>query len=152
MSNPEKPSHDTSDLEQQLQDLGERTSRAARKAADRMREYTDRAAQRARETDWDAVRRDVRNVIERTVGELDSFFREIAAEFERPAGSTVDGTAAPKKAGATAQRITIERDDDPTAKPADAPVDRAAQRRAILEQVRSGDLSLEDAESRLKDL
>ncbi|MBA3825983.1 MAG: hypothetical protein H0X24_19050 [Ktedonobacterales bacterium] len=165
MSNSENTPHDTSDLEQQLQDLGERTSRAARKAADRMREYTDKAAQRARVTDWDAVRRDVRNAIERTVGELDSFFREIAAEFERPAGSTVDGTAADaKKAGPTAQRIHIERDDDLTAKPTvtpDAPVDqsvhtpaddRAAQRRTILEQLRSGDLSLEDAESRLKDL
>ena len=164
MANPENTPQDAADIEQQLQDLGERTSRAARKAAERMREYTDRAAQRARETNWDAVRRDVRNVIERTVGELDSFFREVAAEFERPAGSTVDGTAADgKKSGPTAQRIPIDRDDltgQPIVTP-DAPVDqsvhtpsddRAAQRRAILEQVRSGDLSLEDAERRLQGL
>ncbi len=156
-STPENTSRDTADMEQQLQDLAERTTRAARKAADRLRE-------RARSADWDSVRRDVRNTIERTVGELDSFFREIAAEFDRPAGSTVDGTTDPKKPAATAQRIPIERDDltaqattvTPTA-PVDQSVhtpadDRAAQRRAILEQVRSGDLTLEDAESRLQGL
>jgi hypothetical protein len=154
---------DYSDVEQRLKDLGERTGRAARKAAERAREYADRAARRARETDWDAVSRDVRTAIERAVGELESTFREIVAEFDHPA-TTGEGDAK-VKSGPTATRITIERDPpegpvDTTAQtipleqdqaPADAE-DRAAKRRDILSQVRDGKLTLEEAEDQLKGL
>lgn len=157
---------DYSEMEKRLQDLGERTSRAARKAAEKFREYADRAAARARDTDWDAVSRDVRTTVERAVGELESTFREIVAEFEAPTGTpgATTGAADPAAAKPTAQRIHI--DTDPVATPAAATAtaagpasdfttgqaDRAAKRRAILEQMRSGDLTLEEADEQLKNL
>jgi DUF4097 and DUF4098 domain-containing protein YvlB len=156
-ADPNAP-RDYSEMESRLQDLGERTGRAARKAAEKVRDYADRMASRARETDWEAVSHDVRTVIERTVGELESTFREIASEFEK-SGST-SGTDTPKAAGPTAQRVTIERDPvDSTATPvstttarSSATTDSAARRRAILEQVKSGELTLEEAEAKLQDL
>ena len=160
-NNPNSP-RDFSEMEERIKDLGERTGRAAKKAAEKVRDYTDRLSKRARETDWDAVSRDVRTVIERTVGELESTFREIAAEFEKP-GSTSAGAGDPAKtAGPTAQRVTIERDPiDATATPlaTDRPTtprpsaaDASAQRRTILEQVKSGDLTFEEAEEKLRGL
>ncbi len=155
--------HDFSEMERRLHDLGERTGRAARKAAERAREYADRAARRARETDWDAVSHDVRTAIERAVGEMEATFREIVAEFDRPA-TAGEEDAAKMKNGPTATRITIERDPAPgtvdaTAQtmplehdPAPAGDDRAARRRNILAQVRDGTLTLEDAEEQLKGL
>lgn len=157
--------HDNSEMEKRLQDLSERTGRAARKAAEKFREYADRAAARARETDWEAVSRDVRTTIERAVGELESTFREIVAEFEAPTGtsSSTTGAADPAAAKPAAQRIHI--DTDPAGTPAATATasgpasdftsgqeDRTAKRRAILEQMRSGDLTLEEAEEQLKNL
>jgi DUF4097 and DUF4098 domain-containing protein YvlB len=144
---------DYSDVEERLRDLGERSSRAARKAAEKFRDYADRAARRARETDWDAVSRDVRTAIERTVGELENAFREIMAEFDAEGPTT--GAAQPKAKGPTAQRIPIDHDPiDTTASPVDTPPpeDRAARRRAILEQVKNGTLTLEQADAQLRDL
>ncbi len=143
---------DMQEIESRLRDFGERTGRAARKAAEKAREYADRAAARAKDTDWEAVSRDVRSAIERTVGELETTFREIAAEFQSPpptTGAPGSGTAQTTRGNATAQRIPVDRDPvDGTATSAD----RDARRRAILEQVRSGDLTLEEAEERLRGL
>ena len=164
MSDNANTPRDFSEMEERLKDLGERTGRAAKKAAEKVRDYTDRLSKRARETDWDAVSRDVRTVIERTVGELESTFREIAAEFEKPGSTTgsTTGSNPNKTAGPTAQRVTIERDPiDATATPlaTDRPTtprasaaDTSAQRRTILEQVKSGDLTLEEAEEKLRGL
>ncbi len=152
----DKPStpHDFSELEERLQDLGERSGRAARKAAEKFREYADRAAKRARETDWEAVSRDIRTAIERTVGELEAAFREIMAEFEgNPPTAGSDDSTTKAKSGSTAQRIPIDPDPvDATATVVDSTPDRDARRRAILEQVRSGELTLEQAEEQLRNL
>lgn len=145
---------DYSDVEERLHDLSDRTSRAARKAAEKFRDYADRASRRARETDWDAVSRDVRSAIERTVGELENTFREIMAEFDAE-GPTTGGSSQPKAKGATAQRIPIDQDPiDATATHVDTTPtdDRAARRRAILEQVKNGTLTLEQADAQLRDL
>jgi hypothetical protein len=162
MSNPNKAPRDPQELEQRLRDLGDRTGRAARKAAEKFREYSDRVAARARDTDWDAVSREIRTAVERTVSELETTFHEIMAEFQAPAptnGAGQSGTT--NQAGATAQRVPIDMDEEPvgafasesasTDKPADEDK-RAAARRAILEQLRSGTLTLEEADSRLREL
>ena len=150
MSTPE-------DFEQRIRDIGERTGRAARKAAEKAREYSDRASSRARDTDWESVSREVRTAIEKTVAELEVAFREIVSEFNAPAtnggpstGNVNGGTTpAARTSGATAQRVPI--DIDPT-NDAASTVDRDAQRRSILEQLRSGDLTLEDANEKLRHL
>lgn len=148
---------DFSELESRLADLGERTGRAARKAAEKAREYADRAAARARDTDWEAVSRDVRTAVERAVGELETTFREIVAEFE---GSSTTGQSQQKTtSGATTQRVPVDRDPvDSTAStmsdsaPRASASERDARRRAILEQIKSGDLTLEEAEEQLRNL
>lgn len=153
------------EFERRIRDLGERTGRAARKAAERAREYADRAAQRARETDWEAVSRDVRSVFDRVMTELETTWKDIVTEFQAP---TAGGGPAQTQGAKTAQRITIERDegepvdgtasvveDTPHADAGPAPTtqsERDARRRAILEQLRTGEISLEDAEAKLRDL
>lgn len=150
MSNPQQQA----DIEQRLRELSERSGRAARKAAEKFREYADRAATRARETDWDAVSREVRTAIERTVTELESTFREIVAEFQAP--PTPGSTTSKATSGATAQRIIVDNDDPTTPTPPTPPTpptgDADARRRAILEQVRNGELTLDDAEKQLRNL
>lgn len=148
---------DYSEMEERLKDLGERFGRAARTAAEEVRDYADRVAKRARETDWEAVSRDVRTVVERSVGELEASFRKIASEFEKPGSSGQTGSPTEKaKAGPTVQRVPIDRDPvDSTVTPLatnSATGDTSAARRAILEQVRSGDLTLEEAEEKLRGL
>lgn len=155
----QQPPRDYSEFESRMQDIGERTGRAARKAAEKFREYADRASRRARETDWEAVSREVRNAIERTVGELESTFKEILSEFDGNPATTGEIPKAKVNGGATAQRITIEQEPvDTTATRVDTPPpaastgDAAARRRAILEQVRAGDLTLEEADKLLGEL
>jgi DUF4097 and DUF4098 domain-containing protein YvlB len=152
----QEPPRDYSEFESRMRDIGERTGRAARKAAEKFREYTERAARRARETDWEAVSRDMRGAFERTVGELEATFREIRAEFDGEPATTGEGPQAKVSGKPTAQRITIEQEPvDSTAtpvEPASPTVDVAARRRAILEQVRAGDLTLEEADKLLGEL
>jgi DUF4097 and DUF4098 domain-containing protein YvlB len=154
----QQPPRDYSEFESRMQDIGERTGRAARKAAEKFREYADRASRRARETDWESVSRDVRGAIERTVGELESTFKEILSEFDGDPATAGETPKAKVNGGTTAQRITIEQEPiDSTATtmpppPASPTVDVAARRRAILEQVRAGDLTLEEADKQLSEI
>jgi DUF4097 and DUF4098 domain-containing protein YvlB len=152
MSDDPNAPRDFEEMEVRLHDLGERSGRAARKAAEKFREYADRASRRARETDWEAVSRDVRGAIERTVGELEATFREIMAEFDANPPTAGSGPAQ-TKSGATAQRIPIDPDPvDGTATVVETTSDRDARRRTILEQVRNGELTLEQAEEQLRNL
>ncbi len=149
------------DLEAQLKELSDRTTRAARKAAEKAKELSARAAARTREADWETYARHLRTAFEQVSTELSSAFREIVAEFQSP-----PTTGAPPSGGAAksaAQRITIDQDEtaspssaatapqQPAASSATSDAERAARRRAILEQLRAGDLTLEEAEERLKD-
>lgn len=153
------------EYEQRLRDLGEKAERVARRAAEQAQTYAERAAQRARETDWEAVGRDVRTAIERAMGDLEEAFGQMRREWEvrRPGGTAgASGGARP-----TAQRVRIERDDEvepsqaagdygaTQATPAagtDGAGDREAQRRTVLEQLRTGTISIEEAERRLNEL
>ncbi len=137
-------SPDMQDIEERLRDFGDRASRAARKAADMVRERT-------RSTDWEEIRRKMMATFERAASEVEAVIREVAAEFNKPGpkkDNVVDGKATPQANGPTAQRIPIDRDDTGGA----PPVDRDAERRAILDQLRSGDLTIDEANEKLRQL
>jgi hypothetical protein len=154
------------EYQEQLNEWREKAERAARKAAEQAQAYAERAAKRARDTDWEAVGREVRSAVERAMSELENAFGSMRSTWEnRGSGGTQGGTGTQKPSGA--QRVRIELDDDnpdafaggtgqgtpPSA--GEAPVSRDeidARRRAILEQLRNGALSLDEAERQLNDL
>jgi hypothetical protein len=144
-------SPDLEEFEAQMRDLSDRAIRAARKAAEKARDLGDRAGTRARETDWEAIGRRIRVDVERAAAEVASAIREIVSEFQKPS----TGAPSPKpgaSAGPTAQRIIIENDQPSASAAASTPADAEARRRAILEQLKAGDISLEEAEQRLREL
>ena len=90
------------------------------------------------------------------MGDLEETFTQFRRDWEtrRPAGSS-SSSAGSRPGGA--QRVKIEYDDDPDAAGAASAAtenrdDRDAQRRTILEQLRNGELTLDEAERRLSDL
>ncbi len=150
---------DDAKFEQRMRDLSERSSRAMRKAAEKAREYGEKAAQKARETDWEAVGREVRSAIEKTVSEIDSAFKEIIKEFQNEPAKTSEtdsDSAAKKTYDSSVKHIPIEKDDpaDVSAQSTIKIDDTAAaslevRRRAILEQLKDGAISIEEAQKQL---
>lgn len=152
------------EYEQKLNELRDKAEQVAREAARQAQNQAENAARRVRETDWEAVGRDVRTAVERTMADLEDAFASLRREWEtrRPNGGASSGTGA--GAGASrpssgAQRVRIEYDDEQGAQSAASaasaglsPDDADAQRRAILEQLRAGTLSLDEAERRLNEL
>ena len=144
------------EYEQRMNDFRERAEETAKKAAEQASEYAERTARRLRETDWEAVGREVKNAVEKAVSDLEDAFGQVRREWEtrRPAGSS--GGA--KSSGA--QRVRIEYDDENPAEagqgsaPGSGPSrdEIEAQRRGILEQLREGTISLDEAERRLNEL
>jgi hypothetical protein len=175
--NPEEGAKAQEDFERTMNDLRDRAENMARNAAEQAQRYAERAARRARETDWESIGREVRSAIERAMGELEDTVGQIKHEFDArrgpnggPAGGV--GSAGTHAGGASgAQRVRIERDDDPaTAAGPGAGFGASAQgpassgsasaqggdaenrRRAILEDLRNGAISLDEAERRLAEL
>jgi hypothetical protein len=144
------------EYEERLNDLRGKAEKAARKAAEQAQDYAEKAAKRARETDWEAIGRDVRSAVEKALSELESSFSQLRREWDsrRGNGSGTSGGTGSKPSGA--QRVRIEYEDgeqaSPSASTATSRDDLDAQRRRILEQLRSGELSLEQAERQLNDL
>lgn len=155
------------DYDEQLRDLGTKAERLARRAAEQAQEYAEKAAKRTRETDWEAVGREARSAINKAMAELEETFGRMRSGWDTGAGSTGGaGKSAGDRPGA--QRVRIEQDEADAAGAAGAytpytppraadssastPADREAQRRSILEQLRTGAISLDDAERRLNDL
>jgi putative adhesin len=141
------------EYEEKLSDLRGKAEQTARKAADQAQEYAERAARRLRETDWESVGREVRQAVEKAVGDLEDAFNQTRRGWEgRSSGGAQQGGQRPSGA----QRVKIEYDDDGDAAAAGAApgasADVEAQRRAILEQLSSGAISLDEAERRLNDL
>jgi hypothetical protein len=146
------------DFDRQFNELRERAEQVARNAAEQAQRYAERAARRARETDWEAIGREVRTAIERAMGDLE----DTVGQFRRGPSDPNSAGAGSRPSGA--QRVRIERDEEPDAyasgygsgaTPETPPAARAdvdAQRRAILEQLRAGTISLDDAERRLGEL
>lgn len=176
------------EYEERLRELGDKAERVARKAAEQAQELAEEAARRTRETDWEAVGREVRSAITKAMGELEDAFGRVRAEWERPGGPGGSGPSGPR-GGSTAQRVRIEQDEEQqapgasntntttqstygpgqsnysstsqssgysTSEPAGfgqpSAEDRDAQRRQLLEQLRSGQISLDEAERRLNEL
>ncbi len=147
------------DYERRIREMSEHAARRAREAA----EYAERAAKRARETDWESVGREVRSSIERAMGEMEHLWEQFrfgsGASTPRPPHPPTPPRpprtpTPPTPQGFRAQRVPIERDEDPDGTGAAAPEGRNkdeldAARRAILEQLRSGTISMDEAERQL---
>lgn len=130
--------------------MSDRTAQAARRAAERATEYAERAAKRARETDWEGVGRDVRSAIERAMGEMERLLDQFRTGPNAP--QRPDAPPPPPPPGAPrsqAHRVPIEQDEPQPARNKD---ELDAQRRSILEKLRSGELSMDEAERQLDDL
>jgi DUF4097 and DUF4098 domain-containing protein YvlB len=151
------------DYERRIREMSEHAARRAREAAERATEYAERAARRARETDWESVGREVRSSIERAMGEMEHLWEQFrfgsGASTPRPPHPPTPPRpprtpTPPTPQGFRAQRVPIERDEDPDGTGAAAPEGRNkdeldAARRAILEQLRSGTISMDEAERQL---
>jgi hypothetical protein len=148
------------EYEERLNELREKAERVARRAAEQAQDYADRATKRARETDWEAVGREVRTTIERAMADLEDAFTRLRRDWEgrRPGGPT---SSESKPTGP--QRVRIEYEDEAAAgatagKEAGSYFggasadDVEAQRRAILEELRNGTIGVEEAERRLNEL
>lgn len=156
------------EYEERLNDLRDKAERAARRAAEQAQEQAERTTRRLRETDWEAVGREVRTAVEKTMVELEDTFNQLRREWEarRPStpsgasGGTTGASAGSSARPSGSQRVRIEYDDESATNPvgsaasasASSRDDIDAQRRAILEQLRSGTLSLDEAERQLNNL
>ena len=143
------------EYEERLNDLRNKAEKMARKAAEQAQDYAEKATKKARETDWEAIGRDVRSAVERAMSELEASFSQLRGEWETRRGNVSSGQGSTGTKSGPAQRVRIEYDDeDPAAAAGAAPTqdDIDSQRRTILEQLRNGELTLEQAEHRLNDL
>jgi hypothetical protein len=140
------------EYDEQLRELGAKAEKLARQAAEQAQDYAQQAANKVRETDWEGVGREVRSALTRAMSELEDAFGRVRSGWE--GGSS--GGSSPKSDRPSAQRVRIEQDDvQPEAPAYSAPasgLDREAERRNILEQLRSGAIALDEAERRLNDL
>lgn len=141
------------EYEDRLNDLRDKAERVARRAAEQAQEYAERATRRARETDWEGIGREVRSAIERAMDDLEDTFNQLRRDWDSRRGS---GRPPAGERPSGAQRVRIEHDDEPDAMGASAAAasrdDVDAQRRAILEELRNGAITLDEAERRLSDL
>jgi gas vesicle protein len=142
------------EYDEQLRDLGAKAEKLARQAAEQAQDYAQQAAKKARETDWEGVGREVRTALSRAMSELEDAFSRVRTGWDGGQGGS-----SPKSDRPSAQRVRIEQDDvQPEASAYSAPAapmdggDREAQRRSILEQLRSGAIPLDEAERKLNDL
>ncbi|HEU5200153.1 MAG TPA: DUF4097 family beta strand repeat-containing protein [Ktedonobacterales bacterium] len=138
------------EYERRIREMSDRTAQAARRAAERATEYAERAAKRARETDWEGVGRDVRSAIERAMGEMEHLLDQFRTGPNAP--RRPDAPPPPPPPGAPrshAHRVPIEQDEPQPVRNKD---ELDAQRRSILEKLRSGELSMDEAERQLDDL
>ena len=140
------------EYDEQLRELGAKAEKLARQAAEQAQDYAQQAANKVRETDWEGVGREVRSALSRAMSELEDAFSRVRSGWD--GGSS--GGSSPKSDRPSAQRVRIEQDDvQPEASAYSAPasgLDREAERRDILEQLRSGAIALDEAERRLNDL
>ena len=95
------------EYEERLNELRDRAERLARRATEEAQRYAEKAAKRARETDWEAVGREVRSAFEKAMGDLEDAFSNVRRDWDtrRPTGAG-GSTSRP-----SAQRVKIEYDD-----------------------------------------
>ncbi len=144
------------EYEERLNDLRQKAERTARKAAEQAQDYAEKASKRARETDWEAIGHDVRSAVEKAMSELEASFSQLRRDWDSRRGGSSGGSGG--SGTGSAQRVRIEYDNEEQAAgeaggfAGHSPDDLDAQRRTILEQLRNGGLSLDEAERRLNDL
>lgn len=147
------------EYEARMNEIRDKAERVARRAAEQAQRAAEQAAQRVRETDWESMGREIRGNIERAMGDLEDTFAQMRREWDVRRPGTPNGGSGPS----TSQRVRIEHDDEPAAGPsasastADAADmmnadERDAQRRAILERLRTGEISIDEAERQLNSL
>jgi hypothetical protein len=139
------------EYDEQLRELGAKAEKLARQAAEQAQDYAQQAASKVRETDWEGVGREVRSALSRAMSELEDAFGRVRSGWDGGQGGST-----PKGDRPSAQRVRIEQDDAQSEASAySAPasgLDPEAERRTILEQLRSGAIALDEAERRLNDL
>ena len=155
--------HTYGEYDERLDDFRRKTEKAARRAAERATGYAKRATQQVRDRDWDAIERDVRNAMDKAVSELEETLRRLRREWEKRQGESQSGDG---KKRPEAQRVPVEYDmaeETPgeeaargyrgtSSTSAYTYQERGVQRRAILEELSTGKISLDEAERRLRDL
>jgi len=148
------------EYEERLDNLREKAERAAHRAAERAKRYAERATRHVRDADWETVERDVRKAVEKAMSELEEAFANMRHEWNK---RREEAQSSGGKQSSRAQRVHIEYDEAaaapgedtsdnaPPARPLSRD-ERDAQRRAILEELRAGTISVEEAEGRLNNL
>ena len=141
------------EYEAKLNELRDKAEQVARRASEQASRYAEKAAHKARETDWQAIGREVRSTIERAMGDLEDAFGQMRRDWDprKPGDTSSSGSGGSRP---SAQRVRIEQDDegDDFGFSGMSQADREAERRTILEQLRTGSISIEDAERRLNGL
>jgi hypothetical protein len=155
--------HTYGEYDERLDDFREKTEKAARRAAERASRYAKRATQQVRDRNWDAIEHDVRSTMDKAVSELEETLRRLRREWEKRQG---ESQSAEGKKGPQAQRVPVEYDgveETPDVEhvpgyrgtpstSASMYQERDVQRRAILEELGAGKISLDEAERRIRDL
>lgn len=153
-----------SEYEAHLNDLREKAERTARRTAKQARRSAKRITRHMRDTNWNAVEREVLTAVENVMTELEEALTNMRRGWsKRQAEVQSPGSVRSSKG----QRVRIEYEPaDDTADESDAPAssaniaastqlsreERTAQRRTILEELRNSAISLEEAERRLNEL
>jgi hypothetical protein len=155
--------HTYGEYDERLDDFREKTEKAARSTAERASRYAKRATQHVRDRNWDAMEHDVRSAMDKAVSELEEMLKKLRHDWEK---RQEEAQSASGKKGPQAQRVPVEYD-TPVETPADESVagvrgtpstspftyqERDTLRRAILVELSTGQISLEEAERRLRDL
>lgn len=140
------------EYEARFNDLREKAEQVARRAAEQASRAAEQAAQRVRETDWESMGREIRVNIEQAMEDLEGSFTKMRREWETRRPSSNPSASRP-------QRVRIEHDDLPDGEEANSAGntyasqdERDARRRQVLEQLRTGEITLDDAERQLNDL
>jgi len=157
--------HVYGDYEENWDEIREKTERAAHRAAEHAKRAAKRATRHMRDLDWEAVEREILAAVEKTMVELEETLANIRRTWNKHQAKSESSTGEQRS---KAQRVRIEYDkvDDPFDEEAAPPSgstgasssrslsrdERDAQRRVILEELRTGAISLEEAEKRLNNL
>ena len=140
------------EYEAKLNELRDKAEQVARRASEQASRYAEKAAQKARETDWQAIGREVRSTIERAMADLEDAFGQMRSDWgSRKPGDAPSGGSSSSRP--SAQRVRIEQDENDEFGFSGMSDDvREGERRTILEQLRTGAISVEEAERRLNGL
>ena len=156
--------HAYGEYEERWDDLREKVEKATRRATEHARRYAKRAARHMRDTNWDAVERDVRVAVEKALTEMGDSLTKMRREWNKRQAESESSTKSEQNPKAQRVRIEYDKVEDPFAEDSSdssagiasyttlSREERDAKRRAILEELRTGAISIEEAERRLNDL